>query len=119
MGGISNQDCEMRAQKSYQRAAISTDPPLVCIRSSAPPDPKVPCMLEREMAPTIVIGKSLRTPPPEAEASTFKLTLGSSDARTEPPDVSSSPPLSFPRSNLTSTDPPEVLATTRPPASSM
>src|SRR6516164_9420194 len=99
--------------------SMRTGPPLDWSLRVSPPDPMVPLRWDFDRVPTTWMGKSLLTDPAEADASRFKLAERSSLTVTPPPDVSNSPPCALSLANATSTEPPDVLASTRPPASSM
>ena len=64
----------------------------------------------------MVTGTSELTLPPEALASIDTRAAGSISVRTDPPDEDTTPPLELPGANRTVTPPPELLASTRPPA---
>ena len=64
----------------------------------------------------MVTGTSELTLPPEALASIETRAAGSISFLTDPPDEDTTPPLELPGANRTVTPPPELFASTRPPA---
>src|SRR5262249_25977933 len=97
------------------RLRILTDPPLVRRWSLSPPEPSVPRKEPRENSPGPVSGRSLETEFPWA--SIARPTVGSTATVIPPPEDWRSPPCAFPREKLASIEPPDVSASTRPPAS--
>src|SRR5205823_5333189 len=83
-------------------------------------EPILPLRCDGEMVPvTVTCRLFMLTAPDEVEASRLRFTAGSRATRTPPPDVPTSPPRALPLAKPTSTEPPEVWASTLPPAFSM